>query len=308
MGADGVVKRLTNSEMETWRGCRRKWWLSYFRGLKSKTGHQFNTAIAIGNRVHAALEAYYDPEIEADPVEHARAAIAADLKEHEFEEEALRKEEDLVITMLEGYVEWLEETGADSEYEVILGSEDAVEVPLMDDVTLLSKLDVRVQDHLADRYGIDHKTGTHGVEPKLLQLNTQSLTQHLVEFMQLKAEGREATAARGTLFNFLRKVKRTARAKPPFYWREPVSHNEDELRNHWHHVVAIARDIQTAEWRLRNGEDHHTVVYPSPTNDCTWKCPFFKVCAQFDDGSNVEGALADLYEITDPLERYNKED
>jgi hypothetical protein len=301
-----TVKRLTNSEMSTWRDCRRKWWLSYYRGLKLKGGVRFNTAISIGNRVHAALAAYYDPAVEADPVQHVKDAVAADLREHPDQDEALQKELDLCLTMVEGYVEWLAEEGADAEYTAVLGSEDAVEVPLMDDVTLLAKLDVRVEDHKGDRRGLDHKTGTHGVEPRLLQINTQSLTQHLVEFMKLKAEGREAEVTKGTVFNFLRKSKRTARAKPPFYWREPVNHNEDELRSHWKHVVAIARDMQTAEWRLRNGEDHHTVVYPSPGTDCGWKCPFFKICALFDDGSDVESAIEDLYELHDPLDRYKE--
>jgi hypothetical protein len=299
-----MTKLLTNSEMSTWRECKRKWYLGTFRGLTPRKRVGFNSPISIGNRVHDALAAYYDPDIRADPVQHVKDSIAEDVAKAPDEEADIRKEGDLAVIMIEGYVQWLEEEGADSEYTVVHGSEEAVTVPLIDGVDLLTKLDVRVEDHRGDYWGLDHKTGTHGVEPKLLQLNTQALTQHLIEFLKRTEQGDQAQTAKGTVFNFLRKVKRTARAKPPFYWREEVRHNDEELRNHWKHAAAVAHEILDAEARLRAGEDHHVVAYPSPGKDCTWKCPFFKVCGLHDDGSNVEAAIADLYETHDPLERY----
>jgi hypothetical protein len=56
----------------------------------------------------------------------------------------------------------------------------------------------------------------------------------------------------GILVNLLKKVKRTASAKPPFYARVDVPHNIHELRNHWKHVVHRA-EIADAERRLDAG-------------------------------------------------------
>ena len=298
------VLRLTNSEASIFRDCRRRWYLGQYRGLTPARRTEFGAPTSIGNRVHDALQAYYDPARLTDPVEYVDASCMSDLIDFPFREETLRKEWKLCVGMVEGYLEWLAEEGVDAGYTVV-GSEEAREVDLMEGVTLLAKLDVRVEEDMTGHiWSWDHKTGASGVEPKLLQLNTQALTQHLVEYLALKKEGRESEASQGTVFNFLKKSQRTARAKGPFYWRDPVRHNKAELEKHWQHVVAIAKEIRSTESRLDAGESHHTACPPNPGKDCTWKCEFFPVCSLHDDGSDVEAALEDLYVTHDPLERY----
>jgi hypothetical protein len=290
--------------MSVWRECKRRWWLGHYRGLTPRARTEFGRPTSVGDRVHNALQAYYDPARRIDPVEYIRASVMADLIEFPLVSDSIRKEGDLCQGMVEGYIDWLEEEGRDSGFTVV-SSEEAREVPLIEGVTLLAKLDVRVEeDQTGFKWSWDHKTGPTGVEPKLLQINTQALTQHLVEFLALHTEGRDAEAAQGTMFNFLKKSKRTARAKGPFYWREPVRHNIEELRKHWTHVVAVAKEIQAAEAALDAGGDHHEVCYPNPTTNCTWKCEFFRVCSLHDDGSDVDAAINDLYVTHDPLERY----
>ena len=195
----------------------------------------------------------------------------------------------------------------------LISTEGAREVPLdpsndlISDVTVLAKLDARImREDDGARLALEHKTvGDLSMPLASLQLDTQLLTEHLVEFMALKSEGREADAAQGVLYNMLRKVKRTARAKPPFYRRETVQHNVWELRNHWKHVCAIAMAIRSAEQSLAAGADHHFIAPPSPTRDCKWDCEFYGICPMFDDGSDVAAPIADLYETHDPLERYD---
>lgn len=306
--------RLTNSEMSTWRDCKRKWWLSYHRGL-TQVERDFNRPTGIGTRVHNALEAYYDPERpgEIDPVEFVRQTVAADCEEHPVYVDDILAEGQLAEIMLEGYMQWLAETGVDSDLRVV-EPESHVEVDLFTHtdgtkVTLLSKIDARVEEiSTGHRWALEHKTVQDLSMPlPLLQLDTQLLTEHLVEFLTLQRTGEEERRAQGVLYNMLRKVKRTARAKPPFYGREPVRHNVDELRHHWDHVVAVALEVLNARTALNAGENHHKVAYPSPTRDCSWKCPFFRVCSLADDGSDFEGALANLYVVGDPLARYNVE-
>lgn len=297
--------RLTNSEMKTFKRCRRKWWLSTYRGLGPRR-RDFNRPTGIGTRVHNALAVLYDPVAPQDPVAWMRQSVQEDLAKFPDEKTAIEKEADLAEAMVEGYCQWLEETGEDRGFEVV-ASEGAREAVLYEDVTLLSKLDARIihRERRDIRLALEHKTvGDLSTPLPFLQIDTQLLTEHLVEFMALKAEGQEADAAQGVLYNMLRKCKRTSRAKPPFFGREEVKHNRHELEKHWQHVIGVARRIRQVETELEAGASHHEVCEPNPTRDCRWDCPFFHICSHFDDGSNVEVDLAADFEVGNPLERY----
>lgn len=308
--------RLTNSEARTWRRCKRKWWLSQYRGLQRVGATDFNRPLGIGSRLHSALQTYYAPG--ADPsVEHTmevfHAGVERDVEQHTAYEEDIRKEADLVQAMLEGYFEWLEEEGSDSDFKV-LEPEAEVEHPLIDGVTILSKIDARIERTTDGARGaLEHKSvGNFKQAIPRLQTDTQLLTEHLVEFLTLLDEkGDEAKDARAQfiLYNMLRKVKRSARANPPFFQRESVSHNLNELRTHWRHVARLAQEILDTRAELDAGAEHHDVCYPNPTTDCDWDCEFKIPCqgGLFDDGSDVEAYLADNFEEGDPLERYRKQ-
>lgn len=300
--------RLSNSEMTAFRKCKRKWYLSHHRRLRSRVEPGYGSALSVGTLVHDALAAYYDPELRADPVQYAWKLVESELETNPGYDIEISKEWDLVKAMLEGYTEWLEETGVDSDL-VFEGSERMVEIPMTDDVTLISKLDAPVSQ-ISDgaKLLLEHKT-VGSMEPNtVLKLDTQLLTEHLVRFLDAQRKGASTDEAyeqcHGVMYNMLRKVKRTSRATPPFYARTVVYHNVHELRNHWFHVLAVAREIQDAHRRLDAGESHHSVTPPSPSADCKWSCPFFKVCVMHDDGSQVEAAIEAMYEECDPLERY----
>lgn len=308
-----MTKMLTNSEMALWTRCKRKWWLSQHRGLRPRDDNNFNKPLGVGTRVHDALANYYDPAIRADPVAWIQESIRNDLNTYPLDAVDIAKEGALCEAMISGYVEWLAETGADQAMTVI-ASETALHVALVDSdgnspgvdgTRILSKLDARVQhDELGGRYALEHKTAGSIKPPAELRINRQFLTEHLVEFLTLKDEGREGEGAVGVLWNALLKSKRTARAKGPFYAREAAKHNDEQLRNHWRHVWAIASEIAGAEARLSDGESPHSVCYPTPTATCSWDCPFIRVCASFDDGSDAEGHIAARFETGDPLQRY----
>jgi hypothetical protein len=295
--------------MSTFRRCRRKWYVTTYRRLQPRVGPAPGSPLSIGSLVHDALAAYYDPEQRADPVAYALDRVDVTVRDNPGLEDEIRKENDLATIMLEGYLEWLEETGADADL-VLEGSERVAEASLSDDVTLISKLDAPVSRRSdGAKLALEHKTVGALRVPAELKLDTQLLTEHLVRFMDAQAKGATPEEAydqcRGVLYNMLRKVKRTAAAKPPFYGREEVPHNIHELRNHWRHVMAIAREIQHTTERLDAGESHHTACPPTPIADrCKWDCPLFKICVLADDGSDFEGALGALFEEGDPLERY----
>jgi hypothetical protein len=307
--------RLSNSEMKQWRRCRRQWYFGTYRGLKKKADDDPGSALSIGNAVHDALAAMYDPILQADPVKFLADLTAERIVAAPAQEDAIREEFKLTGTMVAGYVEWLAETGADEDL-VIEGSEIRVEVPLRVSgeeigVKLLSKLDAPVRRNSdGRRLALEHKTtGTFDGLLDGAAIDSQFKTEHLARFLHYIEDGAEPQEAYdnciGILLNMLRKVLRTPKAKPPFYDRIDVLHNLDELRNHWRNVVAIAVEIQNAHAALDAGASHQTVCPPTALPDrCKWDCPFFRVCKMADDNSDLEGALDAIYEVHDPLERY----
>jgi hypothetical protein len=108
----------------------------------------------------------------------------------------------------------------------------------------------------------------------------------------------------GMVYNMLRKVRRTASAKPPFYDRMTVTLNQHQINSAWYRFMGVINDIRDVERRLDSGESHLTAAYPRPNSDCHWRCEFFPVCNMHDDGSRVDGMLESYYEVADPLSRY----
>src|SRR5579872_3023162 len=110
--------RLTNSETRAFRRCRRKWWLSYHRGLTSRTSDAPLAPRQVGTRVHDALAAYY--EHGTDPVKAVQDGHQARLLEAgALREKEVIRETALCEAMVAGYLDWLAETGADSEMEIV---------------------------------------------------------------------------------------------------------------------------------------------------------------------------------------------
>lgn len=295
---------VSNSELQTFKGCKRRWWLSYHRRLRLK--QQSSTgALALGSRIHVALEAYYtdhqDPvEVHHRLIEEARDALL--MEQRDITD--LESEAELGRLMLEGYLQWLEETGADSELEVI-SAEQPVSVPLFNgDIELRGKLDTRVRRKIDNvRLFIDHKTcGNFSDLTRVAYMDEQLLTYHLLEALQEQEDER----CDGGIYNMLRKVKRTASARPPFYDRLEVRHNKVMLRSFWTRVHGTIKEIMQTRARLNSGESHLSAAYPTPTRDCHWRCEFYAVCPLFDDGSAAEQMLDDLYEDHDPYDRYSK--
>ncbi len=309
MSFENGVLRLSNSEMKCWRGDKRHWYLSVYRRLAPIARNEPMSSLNIGNLIHDALAGYYDQANSTDPLAFLVDAYQKDLAARPEHEALLKSEHELVTLMIEGYLEWLEETGADSDLR-ILGSERMVEVPLFEGANLISKLDAPVE-RISDgaKLALEHKTVTNLEQHMpLLKSDSQFLTEHLVRFIDAQTKGASADEAmqdcQGVLLNCLKKVKRTARAKPPFYSRIDVPHNIIELRNHFRHCAATGREILAARAALDAGVSHHVVCPPMVTRDSTWLNPFLKVYAMMDDGSDWEGALAGMYEERDPLERY----
>lgn len=310
---------LSNSEIQTWKDCRRKWWLTYYRRLRLKSFEHTGARI-LGTRIHFALSQMY--EFGTNPVEAVVATYEDDIAaldrtkpDVQLIETNIRKEEDLAKAMLEGYVEWVADNAMDAGLEVV-AVERAVVVPApgKEDVYLKGKMDARVVRKVDNaRLFLDHKTVADLATPRhILPMDEQMKFYHLLEVLDAKYnQGVDETQqwrTDGALYNMLRKVKRTASAKPPFYERIEVRHNQTEIETMWWRVSVVIDEIISARQRLDAGENHHLIVPPRPSRDCTWKCDFFSICKMFDDGSNIDGLINEYYEEADPDERYGDDD
>jgi hypothetical protein len=315
------VRRVSNSEVQTFKECRRKWWLAWYRGLRKLRDTPVGP-LHSGSRVHRALEVLYVPEGTAagNPLAtlaqvQAEAWQAYTVECREWNEgpdpEVAReftKACDLERAMIEGYLEWLEETGVDAEI-IVVAPEQELAVPGSvvghPSVQLIGKLDVRViRKSDGKRLFMDHKTAASLTEPlKTLPQNEQMLFYHILELHQLVDSEDERCV--GALYNMLKKVKRTAKATPPFYRRELITHNAQEIESFKLRLHGIIADMLFVEQQLVEGStDSRALVYPHLTRDCTWKCEFFQVCGMIDDGSRFEDMLTDRFEQRNPLDRY----
>jgi superfamily II DNA or RNA helicase len=313
------------SKLNDWTRCRRKWWLTWCRNLtleEDQTGLR-----ATGTRIHKALAGWYVPEAAGpvDPRDGLEAAISADWArllertgvDEEHESYQAIKDNWLSTTaleraMIDGYMEWIEETGADEGLTFVASeTELSADIETTDHdgrpltVHAMGKLDARaVRDVDGARNFVDHKTtGNFGRTMHMIQMDPQMLMYHLLEW--LNTEEGEARCD-GALWNMLRRVKRTASAKPPFYAREPVHVNRIQLESFKRNLIGAARDMVQAERQLQAGGDPMEIVYPTKGEDCSWKCDFFPVCPLFNDGSRPEDMISGVYTQGDPWSRYDR--
>jgi RecB family exonuclease len=309
---DPTRRFVSNSELQAFKGCRRRWYLTYVRGLKAKRTREHGP-LPLGNRVHSALEVGEAGGAEAALKLYDQLAEASRgrLDPEIDDEKKFETENTMGRLMVEGYYEWLAEEGLDQGVEVV-GVEEALSTSLdlwtHDglEVFLIGKMDKRVRDPLSRQIRfLDYKTtkGFNDVS-STLQLNEQLKTYGVLERRNLVDGGEPAT---GAIFELLRKVGRSKTAKPPFYKREAIAYSDVELRNFWHRLRSEVADLLVVEQTIATGGDHTHVAYPRPSRDCTWICPFFSGCHMFDDGSDVEAWLDDQFEVGDPLLRYRDE-
>lgn len=323
-----MTRYFTNSELALKRRCWRHWYFQHYLKI-FRQRESVHEARYTGNLVHLGVAEMYnqghDPlaviayEAATDRATEEQSLVdAGDMARALIEQniETIGKSEELALIIVEGYIEWLEEEGADSYLQFLSAEEElAVVVPSPtlqdmrpDGVMLLGKLDARFLDERSQaRVFMDHKTVQNFPDlEKWAHLNPQFLYYGLIEYLfHLEEKAGEATWTDGGILNMLRKVKRTARATPPFYKRKDVRHSIHELRNFFSRTVGEMTTILNAEDQLEAGVDHHLVCPPTPTKDCSWDFPYIHLCSIVDDGSDAAGFIQEAFIIGDPLARYD---
>ena len=164
---------------------------------------------------------------------------------------------------------------------------------------------VEADDHLFITRG---GTPTHNTAANFNEFNlTGHMNPQLKTYQMLDTLVHpEGARIEGGIYRLLKKVKRTARATPPFYEDITIRHNKYALRSFWEQLQGVLHDMVTTRNALLTGGDPMALAYPNPTRDCTWQCPFINVCPMFDDGSDVESAINDHFTETDPYAYYGE--
>lgn len=296
---------ITQSSLKAFHHCRRCWYLGHYLQLVKRD--DYGSATNIGNLVHDALADYYAGGVH--PVNTVRDTAVAMIDEAASPTRAkdIANDAELAGIMVEGYLEWLTETGADYELEFV-EPEATMWAELYPGVILLGKLDGRVKTRDGERRFLEHKTVSNFADlPRFAPTEPQYLTYDLLERLWLLAHPGEGTRTDGCYLNMLRKVKRTAKATPPFYERQDIRHNDEELRNHFRHVTSTAREMQRVIAALNAGVSYHDACPPSPpTRECLYMCSFTELCVSgiMDDGSDWRPMADALFEPGDTFARY----
>lgn len=304
---------ISNSEIQTFKGCRRRWMLGTYYGLqpidKTMTG-----PLPLGTRIHNALEVFYrdgiHPVDEYNRLQRIDAQLFAQTSEATDEAKVKKfdSEAELGRRMVEGYLEWLDEENRDADIEFV-SEEEKLDFRLTgfdDRVELIAKIDARVLRRSdGSRAMLDHKTAAASNFNDYLKYAHHS--EQLMHYVMLEnlnsAEG--DTPVDGGIYNILKKVMRTAKANPPFYTRVDTRFNKKTMESFWYRTLGTVRDIMSVRDALDAGEDNRMVAYASQKMD--WHCgtcPFFQGCFMLDDGSDAEGYFTANFRQDNPNARY----
>jgi RecB family exonuclease len=297
---------LSNSEIESFTRCRRTWYLSSYLGARPRVASPVGP-LPFGTRFHAALEGFYRDGV--NPVQEWVSLIEADrlaLTSQGFSTEDLDKDDDLGRIMLEGWLEWCADEGLDAHHE-ILGVEDTLtytpdELP---NVTFVGKADLRTR-HETERTVrvVDFKTASAFTQYTAMSDLLPQAKMYLLLDSTTRAEG---DIADGFTFRVAKKVKRTARATPPFYQEFHVRHSAQTLETFRQRLLTIGSDISRIRGMLDNGATPGEAgVFSSPSTSCTFMCGFIRGCGLFDDDpARAQDFLDTEYTLgNNTLERY----
>lgn len=286
-----MQRRIRNSSITKFLRCRRSWSLSYLRNLETAWNQRMTPqTFDCGNAVHRGLEALVNGQDWMAAIDEHWAEIQGVLAPEADYEKWIDQLVTMPRLMVEGYIEWREEEGIDIGYET-LGTELPYEANLGafhgDDVILYGTIDRLLRNPNGQLVIDDYKTVATLDSILTLPTNWQINNYDLLTRVNT---GEDVVEARHTQ---LKRVKRTARAKPPFYGMLRTTFNQARRDSHWLHLAGVVDEMVSIMQRIEVDPDpaHHMLCPPNPTRDCSWDCAFKDVCPSMDNGSDWEFQL-----------------
>ena len=303
------------SSIHNYMSCPRAWYLRDLRRLgpilDKRTG-----ALGFGSRFHHALEAWGDGTV-ADPVEAWHQLMA-----HEYGIAAERdglgvdeldKENTLGVTMFEGFRDWYAAEGEDQEFEVIavekkLSNELEVHTPDGEvvEIWLYGKLDQVLRHRDSGQFWIkDWKTTKNLEDATKETLENSPQPRIYASLLRQELPDMPVVGIRYTMF---RKVLRTGRGKPPWYFNYDMHLSNYNIEHHLQRVSAITGKMVDTARKLEAGVPHVNAAPFNPSWQCK-TCPFRNPCyvMQTAGMQAAEDMLEDQFHEVDPLARYKTE-
>jgi hypothetical protein len=280
---------ITHSDISAFLRCRRKWAWGFVDDYRT---HERPVGAAhLGTRVHDAIEAWYING--DDPIEVHDRLVRADITQLETTDAPGWEVDQLYTEMIIGrncitaHQQWLEETGADAEFEVV-SVEEKLEAPILDGKAILrGKADVLFRSQNDGRiYVNDLKTtGAQGSVRETFERSYQAPIYVALAGMR---EGLTAADIGGAFYTVMRKTKNLARATRSTVERfsVPAIHRTAEAR--MAHIEQIATEMIATAEQYRAGAQ--VVAYPSPMESCRW-CEFKQPCELQDENSEAAAAM-----------------
>ena len=306
---------VSNSEIGTFDRCRREWYLKYYLGVAPAEPEITGNAI-MGTRVHAAMEGFYGYGL--DPLTVLGVLYDMTITQYPDHKDELLKEREMATIMVDGYMEYIAESGVDANLRVVAVEQELL-VELYPGITLRVRMDQVVLDEQTGLLSfLDFKTAANFDKHEVIcqdpQMKTYSVAQRIV------ARGNGAPLVDGGIIRTLRRVKRTAKSTPPYYQNDPFRYNAEQLDSAEARLTALALKIVTARFMLDrayedtggnladiNGVQRGDLAPSWMPNDCTWRCPFAAgLCPAMDDGSDWPGIItgSGRFTQTDPYAYY----
>ncbi len=279
---------VTHSDILNFLTCRRKWGYDYVRDFRPK--EKLTGPLALGTRVHAALEAFYSG-VTDDPVEWIKQKGKADLAILEMDDDSKPWDlDDMYVDMITGknclisYMEWLAETGADDNLRTV-STEEKVEVPILGGRALLrGKVDL-LQEDISSGLLCVNDFKTYSRDDGLREQLERSYQHwcYLIGMQALYPE-RNVECARYTVIRKVKKLPKTAPTTPLVQrWTVPATR-----RN----MVTKRAQIERIALEMINLRDKTdpSVFYPAPGKHCAW-CPYKAPCEIADESQEASLAL-----------------
>lgn len=275
---------VTYSDITNFLKCRRLWYWNYV--LDYNKPESLVGPLALGTRVHKALDTYYRDD--EDPVYEFDALAETDLQTLEdsdcppWDIDALKKDNLIGRNCVEAHQDWLEEEGEDYNFAVF-AVEKVVEAPMLDgQVILKGKADVIFKERDTGFLCIsDHKT-TSAITSSLREELERSW-QHYI-YLICAAETYPDEIIYRSMYTVMKKFITAPKTNTPVVarWRVPgtsmsISHRKLQLE-------AILRDMLEA---YETGSS-----YPSPQMGCSW-CNYRHPCEVIDERPGTEVHILD---------------
>lgn len=289
---------LRASELNSFRDCRRRWFLSSHNGLNLEPVMR-DKKLSEGICWHGGMESHYakgdfsvgfEQEF-AKELEKMQQVIGAGVYDEVIQAD-LDERRERAYALFDKYKEWAstEAYPPDNEFEVV-GVEKRLLVPIPTPSGTKSRAWIAARlDGLVKYEGIyfvlEHKyvsKSTRVDNPEGLELDLQMGAQiwALQSYLNHALPGNPIVG--GALYNLTRKQMPSKRVRAPLFGRHLVTRSQKELTLLLHGIHKDSLDMR----RCQTHPQERT-YNPQKTGMCSWGCAFRSVCEAMNRGEDVD--------------------